>query len=230
MTAEHQAQGRHQQQRLDPRIRRSPQVGTIGDQNPLGLAGIGVQRPLPTVTLQTFQVRLRAGQDQCGLATGRVADHTHLRAIDVRRQKGIAQAGSDRRADLQGTSVEVAQGPQAAMVAGIVARMGHGDDDEAATCQGGRQVMQGQGRTGVAVGKHQQRIAAHDHRCAFPGLDPIAVDTAAAFGAAGRIERQCLHRLRIQRVGKAQPVHADTPVRSRLGVHRQWAAQQHKQE
>ncbi|MNL49825.1 hypothetical protein D3C87_1727860 [compost metagenome] len=79
------------------------------------------------------------------------------------------------------------------------------------------QVMQGQWRSGVAVGQHQHGETAHGDLGVFTGLDRIALKLAGVFFFARGIESDGAHRLQIERVEKTHLVVTDAPVRMRRG-------------
>ena len=81
--------------------------------------------------------------------------------------------------------------------------------------------MQGQWRTGVAVGQHQHRKAADGDLGVFGGGDVIGAQRSAVFIVGRRIKRDGLHRLLVQRVEKRHAMEAHTPmgVRRWGGVH-----------
>ncbi|MNT21322.1 hypothetical protein D3C72_1566580 [compost metagenome] len=203
---------------MDARVGFGTQVGTIGDQHTVGLAGIGVERPLQAITAQALKIGLSAGQYQGGFTPRRVTDHAHLVTTDIRSQQRVGKGCGNRGTDLQWSPIKVAQGAQAAVIVGVVARMGNRHHHKTATRQCTGQIMQGQRRTGIAVRQHQQWVAANGNRRTFIAINPIAVNAADARGAAGRIERQCVHRPPIQRVGEDQTVQADVPVLRWLGL------------
>ncbi len=152
VTTEHQAQRRHQHQCMNARIGDRSQVIAIDDQLALCPAGIFVFRTLLTVVAQAIQIRLCARKNQRGLATSGVTNHSNLLCLDKRRQHRVAKGSGDGRGNLHRSTVEVAQGPQATVVLIVIARMQHSHDDKAFARQRGRQVMQGERRTGIAMG------------------------------------------------------------------------------
>ncbi len=75
--------------------------------------------------------------------------------------------------------------------------------------------MQGQRRTGVAMGQHQHRETADSDLRIFRRLHMIATHPGGVLKVGGRIERDGFHRLQIQRVEKTHAVKAHTPMRVR---------------
>lgn len=156
MPPKHQAKRRHQHHSADARVGMGRQLRAVGNQHTVGFTGIGVSRPFLAIALQTLQIRLRTGQDQRGLAAGRIADHADLTVVQIGAQQRICPGGSDRRADLQRAPVPVAQGTQPARIKGIVTRVDQGDDHKALAGKACGEVMQRQWAPSIAVGNDQQ--------------------------------------------------------------------------
>ncbi|MNR13808.1 hypothetical protein D3C85_1302370 [compost metagenome] len=131
VATELQAQRRHQHQGVDARIGHRLQVVAVDNQFALGVTGIAVIRALLAVTAQAIQVRGRAGQDQCGLATGRIANDPHLIGIDERRQHTIAQGRGNGFGNLDRPAVQVTQSTESAVVFGVVTGVNHRHHDKA---------------------------------------------------------------------------------------------------
>ncbi|MNN33158.1 hypothetical protein D3C81_1469010 [compost metagenome] len=121
----------------------------------MGLAGVGVVRALQAVLAQAVQVRARTGKDQRGFATSRITDHAHLAFVQIRPDQCIIADGGDCGADLQRPTIQVAQGAQTTVVAGVVPRVHYRHHHEASPRQRGCQVVQRQWAAGIAVGQDQ---------------------------------------------------------------------------
>ncbi|MCY1433571.1 hypothetical protein D9M71_496020 [compost metagenome] len=221
MAAEHQAQRGHQHQRLDPRVRLGQKVVAVGDQFALGATGVEVVRALLAVIAQALQVRLGAGQDQGRLPPRRIADHPHLLGVDIRGQAAITEGGGNGFGNMQRPAVQIAERPQAATVLVVVARVQDRDHDKALPGQRCRQVMQGQRRSGIAMGQHQQGETPRGNLRFLAGGDPVATEAALVRTADGRVEHQRFHRLQVEGVEKGHAVVADAAVLPGLDRRRQ---------
>ena len=123
MAAKHQAQRRHQHQRMDARVSLGLQVVAINHQLALGGARVAVFGAFLAVAAQTFEIRLGARQDQCRFATGGITDDADLIDIDKGRQHRIGQGGGDRLGYLDRPAIQITHGAQAAVVLIVVAGM-----------------------------------------------------------------------------------------------------------
>ena len=189
------------------------QIVAVDDQFTLGVAGIMVIRAFLAVAAQTIQIRLRAGENQRGFATGRITNDPDLISIDERREHRVAEGRGDCFGNLDRPPIQIAQGAEAAVVFGVVAGMNHRDHHKALACQRGGEVMQRQRRSGVAVRQHQHRKTTDGHLGVSAGLDGVTLKQAAMFAVAGRIEGDGAHRLQIQRIEECHFVVTDTPDR-----------------
>ncbi|MNE58082.1 hypothetical protein D3C80_1530940 [compost metagenome] len=195
----------------------------------MGLAGVGIAGALQAVLAQTVQVGLRPRHDQRRFAPRRITDHTDLAIVQVGPQQRIVTGRRDRGADLQRPAIQVAEGTQPAVIARVVTRVHDRHHHEPLARQSGGQVMQGQRAAGIAVGEHQQRELPQRYRGFFGDIDRVAVDTAAAGGANGRVKRQRLHGLVIDGVGQGHVVQAGDPRRG-FGLGQQAAEQDQRQQ
>ena len=86
--------------------------------------------------------------------------------------------------------------------------------------------MQGQGRSGIAVGQHQHREAADGDLGIAGGADPVTLQLAGVLDTGGRVKSDGAHRLLVKGVEKVQLMKADAPMRVGSGLHRNHAAEQ----
>ncbi|MCY1404501.1 hypothetical protein D9M71_197100 [compost metagenome] len=231
VATELQAQRRHQHQGVHAWVRHRLQVVAVDNQFALGIAGVAVVRTFLAITAQAIQVRRGAGQNQCGLATGRITNDANLIGVDEGGQHAVAQGGRYGFGNLDRPAVQVTQSTEAAVVPGVVTGVDHRHHDETFACQRGGEVVQGQGGSGVAVGQHQHREPANSDLGVLPGFDGITLEFAGVLPITGRIEGDGAHRLKVQWVEKRHLMKADAPVRMRCrrGVHCIQAAEQANQ-
>ena len=79
--------------------------------------------------------------------------------------------------------------------------------------------MQRQGRAGIAMGQHQQRVTADGDFCTLGRRHFITAYFGQPLGLTGRVKGDGPHGLIVQRIEKTQTVKTHAPLQSGLGLH-----------